>query len=65
MTIDVARPDRALYPLHEAAHQLGIGRTTVFALIAAGEIETVTVGRRRLVPAEAITAFVARLRDGS
>ena len=40
----------------------GLGRTKTYELIGSGELETVTVGRRRLVPAEALEDFVARLR---
>lgn len=52
---------RALLPVDEAARRLGIGRTTVFGLIRTGELRSVSVGRRRLVPADAIEAFVAKL----
>lgn len=52
----------ALLPVEEAARRLGLGRTLTFALIAAGELESVTVGRLRRVPAEAISEYVARLR---
>jgi excisionase family DNA binding protein len=38
-----------------------IGRTKVFALIKSGELESIKVGRARLVPAEAIKRLMARL----
>ena len=41
---------------------LGIARTKVWALLATGEIESLKVGRRRLVPADAVSAYVERLR---
>jgi excisionase family DNA binding protein len=43
----------------EAAEQLGIGTTKVKQLIAAGWLASVTIGRRRLVPAASIRAFGA------
>jgi hypothetical protein len=43
-----------------AAHIAGIGVSTAWALIAAGEIETITVGRRRLVVIESWRNYVAR-----
>lgn len=46
-----------------AAEQLNIGRTTVYGLIAAGELECVRIGRSRRIPAEALTAYVDRLRQ--
>jgi excisionase family DNA binding protein len=46
-----------------AAEALGISRSSLYLLIQNGELETVTVGRRRLVPADAITDYVDRLRQ--
>jgi len=43
----------------EAARRLSVGRTTMYALIASGEIPSVTVGRLRRVPAEALKDYVA------
>jgi excisionase family DNA binding protein len=40
---------------------IGIGRTALYELIAAGKIKTVKIGRRRFVPSEAIDEFVAGL----
>jgi excisionase family DNA binding protein len=42
----------------EAAERLGIGRSTVFGLLADGRLESVTIGRRRLIRPEALTAFI-------
>ncbi len=56
-----AAPERLMYPVLEAAGRLGLGRTTLYELIAAGELETVVVGRRRLVPASSMQAYVDRL----
>ncbi|GAA1092135.1 excisionase family DNA-binding protein [Kitasatospora arboriphila] len=55
-------PTLALLEVKEAARRLRIGRTTAFALIAAGELESVLVGRLRRVPAAAIDEYVAYLR---
>lgn len=45
-----------------AAERLEIGRTKVFELIAAGELESVKIGRARRIPAVALAAYVDRLR---
>lgn len=45
-----------------AAELLGVGRTTMFGLIRSGEVRTVTIGRRRLVPVTEVDAYVDRLR---
>ncbi len=54
---------RILHPITEAASLLGLGRTKVYELVAAGELESVKVGTRRLVPHQALEAFVDRLRN--
>jgi excisionase family DNA binding protein len=55
-------PTLVLLAVEEAARRLGIGRTTGYSLISSGEIESVTVGRLRKVPADAVSEFVAKLR---
>lgn len=40
-----------------------IGRTTVFALIKSGELESIKVGRRRYVPLAALNDYLNRLRS--
>jgi excisionase family DNA binding protein len=51
-------PERLL-SVAAAAQQLGVGRSTVYQLIAAGQLRSTVVGRRRLVPLSAITDFIA------
>ncbi|MFD6171832.1 MULTISPECIES: excisionase family DNA-binding protein [Streptomyces] len=55
-------PSLMLLTVEEAARRLRIGRTTCFRLVLAGEIESVTVGRLRRIPADAVPAYVAKLR---
>ncbi|MFF7990500.1 helix-turn-helix domain-containing protein [Kitasatospora xanthocidica] len=45
--------------VEEAARRLGVGRTTMYALVASGEVPSVTIGRLRRVPAEALKEYVA------
>ncbi len=62
--MDTATPDappRTLLSVEAAATQLSIGRTTMYALLKTGAIESVRVGRLRRVPAEALTAYTTRL----
>lgn len=54
-----------LLPPEDAARELGIGRTQIFALIKDGEIESVKIGRSRRIPREALAEFVGRLRGQS
>ncbi len=44
-----------------AAERLSIGRTTMFELLASGEIKSVKIGRARRIPATALTEYVNRL----
>lgn len=46
----------------DAAASLSITKRELYRRIAAGEIESVRIGRRRLIPADALDAYVARLR---
>jgi excisionase family DNA binding protein len=46
----------------EAMEAIGLGRTTVFELMASGELESVKVGRRRLIPSDALMDYIQRLR---
>lgn len=56
--------ERLLLTVEEAAERLSLGRTKVYELIAAGDLETVCVGRSRRVPTEAVVQFVETLREG-
>ncbi len=53
-----------LLKVEEAAIRLGLGRTIVWGLVSSGELESVTIGRSRRVPVEALDAYVERLRTG-
>ena len=54
---------RVLHSVEEAASILSVGRTSLYALIDSGDLERVKIGRRSLVPADSIAAYVERLRD--
>ena len=53
---------RLLLRIEEAAEQLGIGRSLMYRLVLAGEVQSVPVGRLRRIPSEALTEYVERLR---
>ncbi|PFG75309.1 helix-turn-helix domain-containing protein [Tepidiforma thermophila] len=42
------------YSIAEAAQALGIGRTLAIKLVRSGQLRSIKVGRRRLVPAAAL-----------
>jgi excisionase family DNA binding protein len=56
------RPAGLLLTVEEAAERLRLGRTLVYRLISSGELESVTVGRLRRVPADCLAEYVASLR---
>jgi excisionase family DNA binding protein len=66
MATDTAPPDRQpdglLLTVEEAAKRLRLGRTLVYRLISSGELESVTVGRLRRIPAECLADYVDALR---
>jgi excisionase family DNA binding protein len=43
----------------DAARALGVGRTTVYALVNEGKIETIHVGRRRLIKTASLRRLIA------
>ena len=47
----------------EAAHALGIGRSKLYELLQAGELESVRIGACRRVAADALAGYVERLRS--
>ena len=53
-----------LLTVPEAARVLGIGRSTVYELIARGDLEVVHIGRSCRVPVSAIEAYIERLQAG-
>lgn len=53
--------DRMLLTVEEAAAAIGVGRSLMFELIAAGHIETVRVGRLRRVRPEQLRSYVESL----
>ncbi len=54
-----------LLTVEEAAERLRVGRTTMYALLKTGAIESVPVGRLRRIPPDALDAYIARLRESA
>jgi excisionase family DNA binding protein len=55
--------NKLLLTPEEAAEVLSICRTTVYALLRAGTLDSVQIGASRRVPADALTAYVTALRQ--
>ena len=56
-------PDKRLLSIDEACHVLGLGRTSIYAAIKRADLKTLKYGRRALVPATEIAAFITRLES--
>lgn len=54
--------EHLLYTTGEAAAALRISRTKLYELLAGHEIESIHIGRSRKIPADALRAYVERLR---
>ncbi len=59
---DHAETPRLMLTIPEAARRLSIGRSFIYQLIIAGELETVQLGRLRRVPFDCLVEYVERLR---
>lgn len=55
---------RLLYPVSEAAALLGVQRTMMYKLFAAGRIKRTYVGTKPLVSAQEIARFLAEVTAG-
>lgn len=61
---------RSLEPIARLNHvesvmeRLGLGRSTVYELLASGQLRSVKVGRRRLISESALIDFIEKLDAG-
>lgn len=54
-------PERHLYRIPEAMQLLSMSRSVIYEQIRAGRLKSVTQGRTRLIPAQAINEYVQLL----
>ena len=55
-------PDPICVRVNEAARMIGVGRTKLYELIAAGEIETVKLGKATRITTASLHELVRRQR---
>ncbi len=53
---------RLLLTIPEAARQLSVGRTTLYAMLKSGELFSVTVGRLRRIPIDSLEGLPSSLQ---
>lgn len=64
MNSSAVRSPGLLLKIPEAADVLAIGRSTVYELIAGGQLETVHIGRAVRITRASVESFVERERSG-
>ena len=57
--IEVA--DKLLVTVEQASAALSIGRTRIFRLLAAGELESVKIGKSRRIIKDSLNSYVERI----
>ncbi|MGO1050571.1 excisionase family DNA-binding protein [Crossiella sp. CA198] len=62
MTTPATTTARILLTVEQAAAQLSIGRTRMFALLKNGAVDSVRIGRSRRVPLDALRTYTNQLR---
>jgi excisionase family DNA binding protein len=60
-----AATEQLLLSINESCYALGFGRTKLYEYIGLGLIETVSIGRRTMIPRASLDEFVARLRQAA
>ena len=53
------------YRINELCAVIGLGRTTIYALIASGQLDVVRVGRCTIVKAESVQALLNKSKEVS
>jgi excisionase family DNA binding protein len=57
--------ERLLVRPTEAAESLGLSRTTLYMLLANGELDSIKIGAARLIPVDALQRFIAARRSSA
>lgn len=52
-----------LLDISSACARMGIGRSLLYSAIGRGEVRSIKIGRRRLIPAGALADFAGRIGD--
>ena len=58
-----ASPEKLAYTVPEALYATGLGRTTLYALIAERKLRIIKVGSRTLIPADSLRDYLASLEQ--
>lgn len=58
MSTDLNRPPKLAYSIREACTVSSLGRTTIYAHIAAGRLESRRIGGRTIIPADSLRRLI-------
>ena len=58
-----ASPEKLAYTIAEAQYAAGLGRTTIYALVAEKKLRTIKSGARTLIPADSLRGYLASLEQ--
>lgn len=64
MTNNATHTTKCAYGLDELIEILGLGRSTIYSEIKSGRLQVAKVGRRSLVLADDLAAYIAALKKG-
>ena len=53
--------EKLLLSIEEASEALALGRSLLYQKLQSGELQSVRVGRRRLVPVSAIREYIGKM----
>jgi excisionase family DNA binding protein len=59
-TVKLTSTEAKVYDVEQARAVLRIGRNNFNRLLASGELKSIQIGRRRVVPVAAVDQFIAR-----
>ena len=57
--------DKLLLDIASVSGLLSIGRSRTYQLVMSGQLASLKLGRRRLIPREAVEAFVAKQMEAA
>ncbi|WP_084673961.1 helix-turn-helix domain-containing protein [Methylobacterium sp. WSM2598] len=58
-----ASTPKLAFTVDQACYALGLGRTTVYELLATGRIKGIKIGNRRLILADGLRTFLANIEE--
>lgn len=58
-----APTEKLAYTIVEAQYATGLGRTTIYSLVAEKKLRTIKVGNRTLIPADSLRGYLASLEQ--